>query len=343
MTPRRPPCPVAPPPGRPPAARRAVPRAAALAAAAALAVAPGAARAASCCGGGGSSATILPRGALWLFDLSADLERYDGFWDGEGIHLQDPAGTRLQQRRATLSVAARPLRRWQLGASASYVWNVNVYPATSSRTNGLGDATVALWWEALDEKTAWRMVSARDLAPNVTVGASLTIPTGISPYDDVETSYDVTGRGFYRLDGNVALDKGYRNWSASVLASYGVHLARPVNRSYGKYVEPFDRRLGNRASASVSLSYRHVLSSAGHGLTGNLGFSWLHEAEGVTDGVPDGTFTMERTALTAGLAYASTDHPWSFRASLSHAIQADGWGENFPTTDILTLGARYAY
>lgn len=318
-------------------------RAAPLLLAAALAAAPGPARAASCCGGGGSTATILPRAALWLVDVAADLERYDGFWDGAGVHLQDPPGTTLQQRRLSLSVAGRPFRRWQAGVSASWVWNVNDYPGTSSRTNGPGDTTVAVWWEALDERTAWRMVKASDLVPNVTLGASVTLPTGVSPYDDVETSYDVTGRGFYRLDANVAVDKGYRSWSASILGSYGVHLARPVNRSYGKYVEPFDRRLGNRASASASLAYRWVLSPAGHGLTGNLGISWLHEAEGETDGVADGTFAMEKTALTAGLAYASTDHPWAVRLSLSHAIQQDGWGENFPTTDILTLGARYAY
>jgi hypothetical protein len=318
-------------------------RASALAALALLAAAPQAARAASCCGGGGSAATILPRAATWLVDLSADFERYDGFWDSTGIHYMDPAGTDLSQRRATLSLAARPFPHWQVGASLGYVWNVNDFPTTSSRTNGLGDATVALWWEALDEKTAWRMLGLRDLVPNVTLGPSLTIPTGVSPYDDVETSYDVTGRGFYRLDANLAVDKGYRNWSLALLGSYGAHFARPVNRSYGKFVEPYRRKLGNRASASASLSYRYVLSSRGHGLTGNVGFSWLHEAEGVTDGVPDSTFAMMKTAITGGLTYSSTDHPWSVRASLSHAIQWDGWGENFPSTDILTLGVRYAY
>ena len=32
---------------------------------------------------------------------------------------------------------------------------------------------------------------------------------------------------------------------------------------------------------------------------------------------------------------------WSARLSWSHAIQANGWGRNFPTTDIVTAGVRY--
>lgn len=311
----------------------------ALALAAAL-PAPG--RAASCCGGGGSGSVLLPRSAWWMVDVAGDLERYDGLWDDQGNYLPDPPGTRLRQWRTTLSLAGRLARTWQAALSVPWVWNANAFSGLSSRTTGPGDTTLALWWEALDEKTAWRLRELGDLVPNLTIGPSLLLPTGVSPYDDVSSSFDITGRGFYRIDGNLVLDKGYRAFGASLTLAYGIHLGRPVNRLYGKPVEPFRRRLGDRASASLGLSYRYILRSAGDSLTGTATWSWMHEAEGVTAGARDGTFAMEKHALGLSLLYGSTDHPWSVRASWSHAFQRDGLGENFPTTDIFGLGVRYA-
>jgi hypothetical protein len=314
----------------------------ALALAAALAASP-AARAASCCGGGGGGGVVLPRAAWWMVDVAADYERYDGFWDGSGSYFPDPAGTRLQQWRATLSLAGRLFPGASASLSLPWAWNANRFTGIDSHTSGPGDTTLAFWWEALDEKTAWRMRDLSDLVPNLTIGPSLTIPTGVSPYDEVENSFDVTGRGFYRLDGNLQVDKGYRAFSAALAFSYGFHFARPVNRFYGKLVEPFRRNLGDRLSASATLGYRYVLRAAGDSVTANLTYAFVHEGEGVKDGAPDPTFAMRKHSLGASFTYASTDHPWSARASWTHAFQRAGWGENFPVTDVVSLGVRYAY
>ncbi len=306
------------------------------------ALAPPAARAASCCGGGGGGAAMLARGDRAMADLSVEWERYDGYWDLDGRHRPDPAGSSLSQLRATLSGGLRLGSSWQLAGTLPFAWNRNRYSGISSRTQGLGDASLSLWFEALDERTAWRMKEAADLLPSVTVGLGLTLPTGISPYDDVPSSFDVTGRGFYRLDGNLLVEKSYRAFSASLSAAWGRHLARPVNRVYGKWVEPYRKRLGDRASAGLSLGYRHFVGTAGHSLTATASLAWLHEGAGILAGSRDPTSSIARTASGLALAFASTDSDWAARLSWSHALQGRGLGENFPTTDIFTLGVRRA-
>lgn len=307
-----------------------------------LAVAlPTAGRAASCCGGGGGGASVLPRGVLALLDASLDLERYDGYWDTGRVHRPDPPGSRLFQGRLNLTGAWRLGGPWQVAAAVPFVWNSNVYSGVSSKTQGLGDSSVSLWHETWTERSAWRVAAADDLLPSLTIGPTLTIPTGLSPYDDVTSSFDVTGRGFYRLDVTAMLDKSYRAWSASISGAYGIHFGRPVNRFYGNYVEPYQKRLGNRALVSGSLGYRAFIGSGGDSLALTGAFSWLWEDQGTIAGNPDTATGMEKSAVAATLTWAGTDEDWSARLSWSHAIQANGWGRNFPTTDIITVGVRY--
>ncbi len=306
----------------------------------ALAV-PGQARAASCCGGGGGGASVLPRGERALLDLSLDLEKYDGYWDTGRVHRPDPPGSRLFQGRLNLTGAWRLSGPWQAAVTVPYVWNSNVYSGQASKTRGLGDSSLSLWWEAWTERSAWRAATAGDLIPSVTIGPTLTVPTGLSPYDDVASSFDVTGRGFYRLDATVMLDKSYRAWSGSASLAYGLYLERPVNRFYGNWVEPYRKRLGNRALASGSLGYRTFLGTGGTSLALSGAISWLREDPGTIAGAPDPSSGMEKSAVTGTLTWAGTDEDWSARLAWSHAIQANGWGRNFPTTDIVTLGARY--
>lgn len=306
------------------------------------ALAPGAARAASCCGGGGGGAAMLARGDRAMADLSLEWERYDGYWDLDGRHRPDPAGASFSQLRATFAGGLRLAPAWQLSATLPWAWNRNTYSSLSTRTQGPGDASLSLWLEALDERTGWRMKAAADLLPSVTLGLALTVPTGISPYDDVASSFDVTGRGFYRLDGNLLVEKSYRAFSASLSAALGRHLARPVNRVYGKWVEPYRKRLGDRVSGGLSLGYRHFVGTAGHALTATASLAWLHEGAGILGGGRDPTSGIARTAAGLALAFASTDSDWAARVSWSHALQGRGLGENFPTTDILTLGVRRA-
>jgi hypothetical protein len=311
-----------------------------------LAVAlPALARAASCCGGGGGGASVLPRGERALLDLAFDLERYDGYWDGGRVHRPDPPGSRLSQARLSLTGAWRLGGPFQAAATLPFAWNRNVYAGAgqAARTSGLGDASLSGWYEAWTERSAWRVASWSDLLPTVTVGPTLTVPTGLSPYDDVRSSFDLTGRGFYRLDGTVLVDKSYRAWSGSASLAYGAHLARPVNRLYGAWVEPYRKRLGNRLSLSGSLGYRTFVGTGGTSLAFTAALSYLQEDRGTIAGAPDPATGMEKTAVAGTVTWAGTDEDWSARASWSHAIQAGGYGKNFPTTDIFTVGARYVF
>jgi hypothetical protein len=304
---------------------------------------PAAARAASCCGGGGGGASVLPRGATAMLDLGGDLERYDGYWDTGRVHLPDPPGARLAQTRLNLTGAVRLASDWQAAATLPYAWNDNVYAGAgrASHTRGPGDATLSAWYEAWSERSAWRVAGLSDLLPSITLGPTLTIPTGVSPYDQVTSSFDVTGRGFYRLDATVLLDKSYRAWSASLSVAYGRFFERPINRLDGHWVEPYRKRLGDRASIGGSLGHRSFLGMGGTSLALAVAISWLQEARGTIAGAPDPATGMERASLTGTLTWAGTDEDWSARLSWNHAVQRDGWGRNFPTTDIYSLGVRY--
>jgi hypothetical protein len=297
----------------------------------------------SCCGGGGGTALILPKYYQSMVDVSFDLEKYEGFWNQEGVYTHDPAGSDLRQERLNVGFALRFSPRWQASIVVPYVWNYNKYPGLSSQTRGFGDTMMSLWYEALDDTSAWKIREFRDLTPSIMIGPSLLIPTGISPYDNVNSSFDVTGRGFYRLDGNILISKTLHPWTASMSFSYGAYLERPVNQEYGKYVEPYRKKLGNRLSVSPSLGYIYYIGSAGDTLTGTASFLYLQEEDGTIDGQRDPTTSFRKEAIGATIVYSSTDRDWSVRGSWSHAIRHDGWGENFPTTDIYTLGVSYGF
>ena len=183
----------------------------------------------SCCGGGGGATLIVPKFYQGMADLSFDFEKYDGFWNQDGKYTSDPAGSDLRQYRLNTGYARRFSPKWQVSILAPYVWNVNKYNSGTHRQDGLGDMTLSLWYEALDDVSVWKISNLKDLIPSLTIGPSLLIPTGISPYDGVPSD-DVTGRGFYRLDGNLLISKTLHPWSASLSLSYGSYLERAVNR-----------------------------------------------------------------------------------------------------------------
>jgi len=278
-----------------------------------------------------------------MADVSFDIEKYSGYWDQHGIHRADPAGSDLQQYRLNLGYGQRFSPRWQANIVVPYVWNSNAYSGFSSRTDGLGDMTMNLWYEAQDDVSAWKVRNFKDMAPSILIGPSLIIPTGISPYDVVNSSFDVTGRGFYRLDGNVIVSKTIHPWTASLLLTYGTHFERTVNREYGNFVEPYHKKLGDRTSAALSVSYIYYFGTGGDTLTGTASLSQLREADATINGVRDPSSGFKKDAVGAALAYSSTDHDWSVRMGWNHAINYDGWGENFPTTDVYTLGVSYGF
>ena len=297
----------------------------------------------SCCGGGSSVALIVPKNATAVADLSFDAELYHGFWNQNGRYTPDPPGSDLKQYRANLGFARRFLKDWQASITVPYLWNDNSYSGTSSQTSGLGDITAALWYDLFEDRTSWKVRSVSDLVPSVSLGFSLMLPTGYSPYDDLGSSFDVTGRGFYRLDGNLLVEKTINPWTATLAASYGHYFERTIDREYGKYVEPYRKDLGDRTSASLALGRLFVLGSGGDTVTATVSYAFLDEGDVSYNGVANRASGFQKQSVGGALAYACTDRNWSVRAGWNHAIRETGFGENFPTTDIYSVGVRYVF
>ena len=59
----------------------------------------------SCCGGGGGASLVLPKIYNSMIDVSADLEKYDGFWNQNGTYTADPPDSDLRQYRLNLGYA----------------------------------------------------------------------------------------------------------------------------------------------------------------------------------------------------------------------------------------------
>ena len=299
--------------------------------------------AASCCGGGSATSLILPKFSRSMVDISFDMESYDGFWDGDGNYLNDPPGSDLNQYRLNLGYAMRLGSRWQAAVVAPYVWNSNQYAGLSSNTRGLGDMTLGITYEAFDGiKCVWKVKDWKDLVPATYFGLALTVPTGISPYDDVVNSFDITGRGFYRLDANVMIDKTIYPWNATLLLSYGKYLARDVNREYGKYVEPYSKTLGDRMLGTATVGYTLFLDNMDT-MTFSFNYSRLQENAGEIDGRSDFTTEMEKNSVGAILAYSTMSREWVYKLSFIHAIPQSGQGQNFPVTDIVTVGVSHVF
>ena len=299
--------------------------------------------AASCCGGGSSSSLVLPKFSQSMVSVSTDWENYDGFWDSGRNYTPDPPGSSLNQYRLNVGYAHRLASRWQASVSVPYVWNSNQYAGLDSSTQGLGDTTLSAWYEAFDGITCiWKVRKWEDLKPAIYFGAALTVPTGISPYDDVNNSFDITGRGLYRLDASVLLEKTIYPWNASLLYVYGKHLERDVNREYGKYVEPYQKQLGDRQLMTASAGYTYFLESMDT-VTFTLAYSQLQEAKGAIDGRSDATSEMEKDSIAGTVAFSTMDRDWVIKGTWSHAMDQDGWGKNFPVTDILSLGVSHVF
>lgn len=302
----------------------------------------------SCCGGGQAAALILPKFAQSMVDVSVDWEKYDGFWTQDGRYLRDQPGTNLNQYRLNLGYAIRLAPRWQASVSIPYVWNKNVYSGLSSRSEGVGDAALSLWYEAFDSimcRWGWTSIELTDLKPAATFGVSLTVPTGVSPYDDAKSSFDITGRGFYRIDGNVLLDKTIYPVSASLFLSYGTYVERPVNREYGEYVQPYRKKLGDRAAGTLAISYETLIDllQSRNRLTYTAAFSEIYEAEGMINGERDPTSGFRKSAIIGTLAWSTLERLWMAKLTWNHSIKSNGWGSNFPASDIYSIGVTRVF
>ncbi|MDH5751544.1 MAG: hypothetical protein OEZ59_03900 [Deltaproteobacteria bacterium] len=308
-----------------------------------LSLSPTMAGAASCCGGGASSGLVLPKFTDYMADLSLGLEYYDGFWDEKGRQKPDPPGSRLAQYRLTPGGAYRLAPNWQASLVVPYVWNSTRYAGSSYSTRGLGDTSLGFWYETFDTITCvYQVNSIQDLKPAVYLGAALLIPTGISPYDSVENNFDITGKGFYRADANLMVEKSVYPWSLTFNLSHGVHFSRPVNRENGQYVNPYRKKLGDRSMWSLGLGYTQFLEEADT-ITYSLTQADLREGKTSLDGRVDPNSGFRKRSQTAGISYTTSDQSWTVKGSWNRSPRRNGWGRSFPITDSYTIGASRVF
>ncbi len=309
-----------------------------------LLVASGNTWAASCCGGGSGSALMLSKSAQQLIDLSLDVETYHGFWNDAGARQQDPQGSSLAQYRLNLGYAYRFNAHWQASLVMPWVVNDTEYSGVSSTNNGLGDVSATLWYEVFENITCvWKVNELADLKPSIYLGLGVVLPTGESAYgDEARTSFDVTGRGFYRVDTHLMLEKTLYPWTVTLQGSYGRYLERPINQEYGKAVAPYDKRLGDRRFLSTSLGYTWFDEDA-NTLTLTGAVADLREGSGTLNGATDPLAQMKKQSASATLAYATASQDWIIKGIVNHALRDDHRGKRFPITDVFTLEVSYVF
>mgnify|MGYP000173713212 CR=1 FL=1 len=299
--------------------------------------------AASCCCGGSATSLVLPKFSTSMINIALDISAYNGFWGSNGDYKGEPPGPDLNQDRLNFGSAHRLAPRRQAATVSPYVWNRNPAPRLVFTTKGPGGSQLSLHTVAFDGiKCVWKVRDWKDLVPAAYFGMALTVPTGVSPYDDVVNSFDITGRGFYRLDANLLLDKTIYPWNASLLLSYGKYLERDVNREYGKYVEPYTKELGDRMLGTASFGYTHFLDNMDT-TTFTFTYSHLEEDAGSIDGRPDYSSEMEKNSIGAIVAYSTMNRDWVYKLTFIHSPPDSGQGQNFPVTDILTLGVSHVF
>lgn len=306
-----------------------------------LATTMGSSSAASCCGGSVAAPLILSKFQKQMVDLSYSMESYDGYWDQDGNVQKDPPQSELSQNRLQLGFAQRWSSRWQSSISLPFVWTDNQYAGLHSKSEGLGDSQIGLSYEAFDGiQCVFEVRDWRDLIPATYFGLNLTIPTGISPYDDEDNNFDITGLGFYRLDASVLLDKTIYPWTIRTSASYGIHFERPVNQEYGQAVEPYDKKLGNRITLGLGFAYSKVLANA-WSWTAALDAQYLEQGKESFDGREDANSGYHRSQLIPSLSFHSPSKKWVLKSSYRHSPRSSTWGENFSITDTFSFGVSH--
>lgn len=307
----------------------------------AISMAPINIEAASCCGGGGSSSLVLPKIAKYMVAAAGSFEKYNGFYNNAGKYLKDPPKSNLSQYRSSLSGGMRLSKNIQANLSLPYVWNVNTYSGQSSNTNGLGDTSLGLWYEFFERMTCvWKVRKLKDLMPAAYLGMGATIPTGISPYDDIDNSFDITGRGFYRFDVKVLIEKTVYPFNLGLTFDYGKHLKRPINKEFGRYVDPYYRVLGDRLSGSITFGYTYFFENMAS-LTTTLAYSHLEELNGKVDEAEDPTYAFYKNSVALNLAFSNGRRSHIYRAGYNRTLQRKGWGSNYPVTRTFTVEVTY--
>ncbi|MBU0673076.1 MAG: hypothetical protein KJ950_00360 [Proteobacteria bacterium] len=301
----------------------------------------------SCCGGGGAATLIVPKSARAAASFTTAWEQYDGYYDQGGDWRPDPPSSDLAQYRVSLAMAQRLGADWQGSLNLPYVWNHNRYSAVDSSTSGLGDLTLGITYETFEAPTCvTRIRRLKDLTPSVYLTGGLLIPTGVSPYDEVDNSFDITGRGFYRADLNLLVEKGIFPWTFTMTGGLGYHFERKINREYGTYVEPYTKQLGKTANGSLGVGYTWDLPwepTLGMTLITTLTLSDRWEGEATIDGIKDPSSGLDKRTLGISATLLSFGNDWSVNTGYTTSRPTDGWGRNSPATDVITLGVRHVF
>jgi len=274
-----------------------------------------------------------------MIDVSMDYEHYTGQWDNDGDWKPEPND--LPQYRINLGYAHRLAPTWQASVTLPYVFNRNKYPTFERNTSGIGDGTVSVWYEAFEKITCvWDVKKWEDVMPAIYMGGTLTVPTVTSLYDDVADHFDITGRGAYRLDASVLIATTIYPWNMTFGATYGKYLERPVNQEYGTNVEPYRKQLGDRLNTTLSFGYTYFTDEM-ESITGTLAYAILKEDEATIDGTVDTTSGFEKETISATLALATENRDWVYKLTFNHSPTSDGWGDNFATTNVITVGVSH--
>jgi len=298
---------------------------------------------ASCCGGGSSSFLLVPKFSKSSIAVGAAMETYQGFWTSTGKHLPDPDDSLLRQFRATLSGAIRLNDNFQLSLSIPYVFNNNLYSGAQYDTNGLGDTYLTLTYEAFDNITCvWKVRDISDLRPAAYFSVNVLIPTGISPYSDVENNFDITGRGFYRVDFRAFIDKTIYPFSMSLSAQYGKYIERPINKEYGTYVEPYQRQLGDRFSASGMLGFSFMLPTF-YSLSLYASYAYLIEQPGYDNGEVNEFLGFSKQTFTVSTILMNPGKNNIVKLNHSNSPPVDAFGVKTASTYSWSIEVQHVY
>ena len=296
--------------------------------------------AASCCGGGAGGGVILPKFNHTMWDVAYSHESYDGFWNQQKKYKDDPVGADLVQSRLNLSYAKRMGDDVQMSVFVPLVHNQNNYGQDTSTTYGLGDMSMGIQYETFAGVTCvYKINSWESLTPSVYLGATLTIPTGISAYSDrIDNNQDITGRGFYRLDANILIEKTVYPYSVAWQSSYGQHFSRPVNEEIGQPVDSYTKQLGDRSNHTFSVSYTWFLPHLAM-LNSTVSYSQLAESKTKNSGIVDPASGLSKDSLALNFAHTSGARDWIIKLGVNRALS----GKQIPRTTVVNLGLSHVY
>ncbi|QIZ83148.1 hypothetical protein HF888_02395 [Bermanella marisrubri] len=275
-----------------------------------------------------------------MLDISTGYVHYDGFWDATGNKKQDPANTTLTQQTLNTSYAMRLAEQWQANVYIPLTVNKSEYGDSTEQQTGLGDVQFGIWYEAFERVTCvYKITGWQSLKPSIYFGSQLTLPTGYSQHsDDVESNFDITGRGFYRWDISTIIEKTIYPWTLSYQYTHGYHVERPVNQEYSNPVDPYNKQLGATNSWSLGGGYTWFLPDYSM-LSLTITHAEMKERDTQINNqrISDTGFSESR--LSASLVWNSTSRDWLVKTSFSEA-QA---GSNYSKTQIVNIGASYVF